>query len=150
MSADCISSVNEEGFIKYSAIYEGNTADCNTPGDMMDKLRVNTGEQGKKAIVVIDAGISTEANLKMITEKGCDYVCVSRSNLKKYSVVEDALPVKVIDNRKREIELIHVQTENSKDKEYYLRVTSPTEALRESSMYSQFMERFEEGLALYT
>jgi hypothetical protein len=68
--------------------------------------------------------------------------------LTKYSVVSDALPVKVVDNRKREIELIHVQTENSKDNEYYLRVSSPTKALKESSMYNQFTERFEEGLAL--
>jgi hypothetical protein len=140
--------VNEEGFIKYSSIYEGNTADCTTLGDMIDKLRISTGEQNKKAIVVIDAGISTEANLKMITDKGYDYVCVSRSNLKKYSVVSDALPVKVIDHRKREIELVQVQTENSKDNEYYLRVSSPTKALKERSMYSQFQKRFEEDLSL--
>jgi hypothetical protein len=62
--------------------------------------------------------------------------------------MSDVSPVKVIDNRKREIELVRLQTENSKDKEYYLQVTSPTKALKESSMYNQFMERFEEGLAL--
>jgi hypothetical protein len=104
--------------------------------------------QGKKAIVVIDAGISTETNLQMIMDKGYDYVCVSRSDLKKYSVVSDVSPVKIIDNRKCEIKLVRVQTENSKDKEYYLQITSPTKALKESSMYSHFMERFEEGIAL--
>jgi hypothetical protein len=140
--------VNADGFIKYSSIYEGNTADCSTLGNMIDKLHVSTGEQGKKAIVVIDAGIATEANLQMITAKGYDYVCVSRSHLKKYSVVQDASPVKVTDSKKREIELVKVQTENSKDTEYYLRVTSPTKTLKEKSMYSQFIKRFEEGLSL--
>jgi hypothetical protein len=140
--------VNEEGFIKYSEIYEGNMADCNILEDMIDKLQISTGKHGKKAIVVIDAGISTEANLDMITEKGYDYVCINRSNLKKYSVVADVLPIKVIDNRKREIELIQVQTENSKNNEYYLRVNSPTKALMEVSMYNQFVKCFEEGLAL--
>jgi hypothetical protein len=66
---------------------------------MIDKLHVSTGEQGKKAIAVIDAGIATEANLQMITAKGYDYVCVSCSHLKKYSVVQDASPVKVTDNK---------------------------------------------------
>jgi transposase len=40
--------VNEDGFIKYSAIYKGNTANCNALGDMIDKLRVSTSERGKR------------------------------------------------------------------------------------------------------
>lgn len=35
--------VNVEGFIKYSAIYEGNMADCNTLGDMIEQLVSDTG-----------------------------------------------------------------------------------------------------------
>jgi hypothetical protein len=50
--------VNVEGFIKYSTIYEGHRSD------------------------------SSEANLALIAEKGYDYVCVSRSNLKKYSCIK--------------------------------------------------------------
>ena len=146
--------VNAEGFIKYSAIYQGNMADCKTLGAMIDKLAASTNtkpilnnENDSKRIVVIDAGIATEDNLKMITDKGYDYVCVSRSSLKNYSVVEGASAVTVLDNRKRPIELIQVQTEDSTDREYYLKVTSPTKSLKEASMNKQFVTRYEDGLA---
>jgi hypothetical protein len=143
--------VNAEGFIKYSAIYEGNMADCNTLGAMIDKLANSIAKpvikEGKKRIVVIDAGISTEANLKMITDKGYDYVCVSRSSLKNYTVADTATPVTVLDNKNRPIELIQVQTENATDKEYYLKVTNPTKTLKEASMNKQFCTRYQEGLA---
>ncbi|MDR1864387.1 MAG: hypothetical protein LBR08_02330 [Bacteroidales bacterium] len=109
--------VNVEGFIKYSAIYQGNMADCATLGEMIDRLGVATGEQSK-AVVVIEAGIATEDNLKMITAKGYDCLCVSRTTLSKYSVVEGARPVTVTDRRNRAIELVHVQTEKSPDHEY--------------------------------
>jgi hypothetical protein len=142
--------VNAEGFIKYSAIYEGNMADCRTLGAMIDKLSAATGERNhpedEKQIVVIDAGIATEANLEMIIKKGYDYVCVSRSSLKKYSVAEGQTPVVVLDNRKRPIELVQVRTQDATDSEYYLKVTSPSKTLKETAMYSQFCSRYEEGL----
>jgi transposase len=155
--------VNVEGFIKYSAIYEGNMADCKTLGDMIDKLVSATtvtpmvSSDKSKRIIVIDAGIATEDNLRMITEKGYlyfvrstkyDYVCVSRSSLKKYSVAEGTSPVVVLDNKQRPIELVQVQTADTADRSYYLKVTSPSKALKETSMYQQFIIRYEEGLAL--
>jgi transposase len=146
--------VNVEGFIKYSAIYEGNMADCKTLSDMIDKLVSATttatplASDRKKRIVVIDAGIATEENLKTITKKGFDYVCVSRSSLKKYTVLEGTSPVMVYDHRKRPIELVQVQTPDATDNEYYLKVTSPSKALKESSMHKQFCVHYEEGLAL--
>jgi transposase len=145
--------VNVEGFIKYSAIYEGNIADCNTLRDILDKLTSATiatpvTVDGKKRIVVIDAGIATEENLKMITDNGYDYVCVSRSSLKKYIVAEGSLPVVIYDHRGRPIELIKVQTPDVADSEYYLKVTSQFKALKESSMNKQFCIRYEEGLSL--
>jgi transposase len=144
--------VNVEGFVKYSAIYEGNRADCKTLGDMIDKLASATTTSpviadNKKRVVVIDAGIATEENLKMILDKGYDYVCVSRSSLKKYTVQENASPVVVYDHHKRPIELLQVQTQKATDREYFLKVTSFAKALKESSMNKQFVTRFEEGLA---
>ena len=53
--------VNVEGFIKYTAIHEGNIADCNTLSAMIDKLSTHTCSH--KAVVVMDAGIATEENL---------------------------------------------------------------------------------------
>ena len=143
--------VNVEGFIKYSNIYEGNMADCKTLEAMINKLSIatttkSTNKDGSKRIVVIDAGIATEDNLKMITEKGYDYVCVSGSSLKKYRVVDGVSSVTVLDHKRRPIELIQVQTEDTTDREYYLKVSSPTKSLKESAMNNQFCKRYEEGL----
>lgn len=78
--------VNMEGFIKYSFVHEGNIADCNTLSKMIDKLVSHTLKE-KKAVIVLDAGIATEDNLKLIEAKGYKYLCVSRSGLKEYEVV---------------------------------------------------------------
>jgi len=145
--------VNVEGFIKYPAIHEGNMADCNTLRQTIDKLMSATtatpvAADGKKRIVVIDAGIATEDNLKMLTDNKYDYVCVSRSSLKQYAVAEGSSPVVVCDHRNRPIELVKVQTPDAVDRAYYLKVTSPLKALKESSMNRKFCDRYEEELSL--
>jgi hypothetical protein len=143
--------VNIEGFIKYSTIFEGNRSDCATLGHVIDNLRKKTSEVASskpRAIVVIDAGIATDANLAMLVEKEYDYVCVSRSNLKKYSDIKGKKPVYVEDNKKQKIELLEVGVDAPNDHSYYLKVTSEGKQIKESSMNQQFIERFEEGLKI--
>jgi hypothetical protein len=84
----------------------------------------------------------------IVLEKGYDYVCVSRSNLKKYSEIKGKNPVYIEDNKKQKIELSEVQTDNQNDHSYYLKVSSYGKKQKESSMYKQFTERFEEGLQI--
>ena len=96
----------------------------------------------------MDDGIATKENLKMITDKQFDYVSISRSSLKKYTVVEDAATVTVYDRRKRPIEPVEVKTPDATDSEYYLIVTSPVKTLKDASMYKLFCTRYEEGLML--
>ena len=136
--------VNPEGFIKYSSILEGNMADSRTLEGMIDKLRIKTSCSAKKALVVIDAGIATDGNLTMIKEKGYDYLCVSRSNLKNYNLSAGASTVTVTDNRKQKIDLCRVKSDRNTD--YYLKVESHTKELKERSMNQQFQVRFEAGL----
>ena len=136
--------INVEGFIKYSSILEGNMADSKTLEGMINNLRVKTSVSTKKALVVIDAGIATEDNLKMIVSKGYDYLCVSRANLTKYTIDADAKTLSVYDNKKRKIELCKVKTDKNND--YYLKVDSQAKRLKERSMNEQFQCRFEEGL----
>ncbi len=80
--------VNVEGFIKYSNIFEGNTTDNTTLPQIIDNLRTQTSQE-KRAVVVIDVGIATEENLKLIQVKGYDYVCVSRLKIKDYTVISN-------------------------------------------------------------
>lgn len=136
--------INEAGFIRYSSILEGNTADPKSLPDMVDKLALKSPADKGKTLVVMDAGIATEDNLKLVKEKGYNYLCVSRNRLKDYELTADHKSVIVKDARKQEITLREVCTPT--DGDYYLEITSPSKALTEASMNRQWRERFEEEL----
>ena len=139
--------VNMEGFIKYSSILEGNIADNKTLAAMIEKLSAHTCNPN--AVVVLDAGIATEDNLKLITEKGYRYLCVSRSRLKDYQTVPGRLTVLMDTKSKKTIRLKQVTTQANTD--YYLEVKSPDKAMKEAGMMNQFEKRFEEQLQkIYT
>ncbi len=134
--------VNVEGFIKYTAIHEGNIADCNTLSTMIDKLATHTCSH--KVVVVLDAGIATEGNLQLIEQKGYNYLCVSRTKLKNYSTVKDKLTVLLETKSKQQVRLKAIETDNNTD--YYLEVKSDAKAAKETGMKTQFEKRFEEQL----
>jgi hypothetical protein len=136
--------VNRYGFIKYSSVLEGNMSDCRTLEGMINKLRIKTSESATKALVVIDAGIATDENLEMIKAKGYEYLCVSRSNLRKYTIEAGTQTVSVIDNKKQRIDLCRVKSDRNTD--FYLKVESHSKELKERSMNEQFRLHFEEGL----
>lgn len=133
--------INTEGFIRYSRILEGNTADPKSLPDMIDNLASTTHTRTDKTLVVIDAGIATEENLQRIKEKGYNYLCVSRKKLKDYELSPDKQSVKVLDADERVIMLHEVHTAPNDD--YYLMVTSPSKALTENSIIRQMRDRFE-------
>jgi len=115
--------------------------------EIIDHLRLSTSINSKRAIVVIDAGIATEDNLTLIQEKGYDYVCVSRSTKAEIKKAKTGNPVIVNDKRDREITLEKVLTDQ--DLTYYLKITSPTKALKERGMKTLFEQRFEEKLECF-
>ncbi len=135
--------VNLEGFIKYSNIHEGNMADCQTLEQMIVKLNSHTCPSHKPTIV-LDAGIATEENLKMLASKGFKYVCVTRTKLKDYQYAKQDGAVVLTTKNKQEIKLHAVSTPEKTD--YYLEVVSPSKALKEQSMKNNFEVRMEEEL----
>ena len=138
--------IDEAGFTRYSSILAGNTADPKSLPDMVDKLtRENPAKcaDDEKVLVVIDAGIATEENLKLIKEKGYNYLCVSRKALTEYTVDAAAKTVTVHDCRERPIKLQEVHTDGE---DYYLKIDSPAKALKEESMNRKFKKGFEDGL----
>lgn len=141
--------INTEGFIRYSSILAGNTADPDSLPNMIDtlssKTRVPSGNGSQKTLVVIDAGIATEDNLEKIKSKGYNYLCVSRRRLTDYKLADDMKTVTVLDSKKQAISLREVKREA--DGDYYLEIKSPGKALKESSMNRKFKERFELELA---
>ena len=139
--------INTQGFIRYSSVLEGNTADPKSLPDMIDKLRLENPtieDHDKRTLVVIDAGIASEDNLALIREKGYDYLCVSRTRLTDYELEPGAKTVKVLDAKKQEISLTEVRHEDGGD--YFLEVKSPGKQVKEESMNRKFRQRFEEGL----
>ena len=135
--------INKEGFIRYSSILEGNTADPKSLPDMIDTLADKNPVQKEKSLIVMDAGIATGENLNLIKAKGYNYLCVSRTKLKDYTLSEDHKSVMVKDARKQTITLNKVHTEGE---DYYLEITSPSKAMTESSMNKLWRERFETEL----
>jgi len=136
--------INTEGFLKYSDIFEGNTSDCSTLKTVITKLNEKAYYTGQKPIIVMDAGIATEANIQFLKDEKYDYLCVSRANLKTYKAVTGSCPVQIHDKKNQPIELLNVMVENDTDN--YLWVRSEAKAMKENSMNDQFTQRFEEGL----
>lgn len=131
--------VNVEGFIKYSNIFEGNMSDSESLPNIIDNLRSQTSEE-KRAIVVIDAGISSEENLALIKAKGYDYVCVSRSKIKDYTINAQGNIKHLMTKEDQFITLQRVEKQESTD--YILKVKSTGKEAKEASMKSKFDGRF--------
>ena len=134
--------VNIYGFIKYSAIHEGNFSDSSDLKNILDHLDYTQEDQ--KPLVVIDAGIATDDNLKLIKGRGYHYVCVSRSKLKNYTFDRSRLVVYLETKSKHEVVLKKVLTQENTD--YHLEVRSTRKAQKESGMKTQFENRFEDEL----
>lgn len=136
-----------DGFIRYSSVLPGNTADPKSLPDMIEKVIGQSpvaNDPKRRSLVVIDAGIATEANLSLIRQRGFNYLCVSRNRLTGRELKADAKSVVVHDCRKQEIRLTEVAHKDGGD--YFLQVNSPAKALKEGSMNRQFRDRFETEL----
>lgn len=137
-------AINTEGFIRYSSILEGNTADPQSLPDMVERIITRnpvSRNPEEKVLVVVDAGIATESNLQLLKDSGYNYLCVSRTKLKDYTLKDEDRKVTVLDSRRRPITLAEVSHELEGD--YYQQVNSPAKSITESSMNRQWRERFE-------
>lgn len=135
--------INAQGFIRYSRIYDGNTADIVTLADMVADLKKHSGSVKNKT-VVMDAGFASEENLAFLVAEGLHYVCVSRKRLKDYPVEKLTEAHRITDRRKNPIELLVFTPEGYKDTWMY--VKSEQKRVKEQSMDDKLSQRFEEEL----
>jgi transposase len=137
------------GFVRRSKIYRGNIVEPSTMQAVVSELETaitkETSLFQSKPVVVMDAGIATDENLKTLREKKFDYICVSRSNLKNYSLPEKGFKM-VFDKRNHPIELSIVESTGKDDGDLYLYVKSHQKQQKESSMSSKLTKRFVQGL----
>jgi transposase len=139
-----------KGFCCKSKFYAGNISEESTLNEILSEFESTSKQQKSlfdtRPVVVMDAGIATEANLKMLKEKGYDYVCISRSALKNY-VPSDSSEVKTIyDNRNNPIEIQRVMSTDEKQTDMYLCVRSSQKQLKQESINKKLTKRFEQYL----
>lgn len=134
--------INAQGFIRYSRLYDGNTADAVTLPDMVADLKRHSGRVSDKT-VVMDAGFASEENLEFLIAEGLKYVCVSRKRLKDYPVGQQGA-VQITDRRKNPIEL-HIFTPQG-HKDTWMYIKSEQKRMKEQSMRDKLSQHFEEEL----
>ena len=136
--------VNVFGFVKYSKIYAGNITDGSTLSKTIDDLETNYFAENSKPIIALDAGFSSEDNIKLLIEKGYDYISIFRRKLKDYTLEKNDLEqVEIFDNRKGKIKLSKVKTDGN---ETILYIKSENKAKKEDSMVDKIGGRFVQGL----
>ena len=138
-------TVDEDGFPKQSKIYEGNVSEPSTLSSILDDLdkegQVDFFTRTKT--IVIDAGIASEANIKLISGKGLKYVAVSRKR-----TYDEGLWDK---SEEQEISLsgsrnkLKIKLWKS-DEEQYLLCHSEAKEKKEKGILSRRMECFEKAL----
>ena len=78
--------VSREGLIKHSDFFEGNIYEGKTLPLILEKLTISSEKQYilfDKPIVILDAGISSEDNLKELKKHGFSYIVVSKKRFDK-------------------------------------------------------------------
>jgi len=138
-------SIDSLGFVRYSKFYDGNIGEPGTFDDMLKDVVSQLDTSGEKPIIVMDAGIATEDNLKTIRSKkyNYDYVCVSRSLPKDFTKLSNK-PVSVCDNKGNKIELTKVNVEGKDDS--FLHIKSDQKLKKETSINTKLTLRLEAAL----
>lgn len=128
--------LDASGFPKRSQIFEGNASEAGTLKTMMEGLKAASG-----AVVVMDAGIATEANLIWLKEHGYHYVVVSRKRARQFDP-DQATEVQTAGRTP-----VHVQRVQAPDSgEILLYCYSPTRAEKDKAIDTTKAERFEAEL----
>ena len=109
--------VNSHGFPKHYQLFDGRMTDTDSLQKIIGSLDEQMKSLGVSPIVVMDAGISTEANLAMLKKKGYKYLCVSRSSSKAYDTIEGEDRQQLKDNRGQTLEIQRVKVSHKADKE---------------------------------
>lgn len=124
------------GFVRRSKNFAGNVAECITLEKMLEGLNAPKG-----ALVIMDCGIATEANIAWLVEHGYRYLVVNRSRSRQFD------ETKAINIETAGGDTLRIQKELSEDgKEVLLYCHSPGREMKERGMVERFSKGFEAGL----
>lgn len=128
--------LDASGFVRRSDVFPGNAGEAKTLDTMLSGLAAPPG-----ALVVMDRGIASQANLDWLVARGYRYLVVSRQRKRAFDA-EAATPLATASDQR-----VHVQPVASDDgKELYLYCHSEARARKEEAIDARFAERFEAGL----
>jgi len=132
--------IDDQGFPKRTKVMEGSVSEPSTLQEMIDYL---SADNDKKPItVIVDAGISSEDNLKYLREQGYNYICVARNKAVKPEQIDETKFVSVPNKGNNEIQTQIFKTED----ESILYCKSTKMGLKETAMQEKFCSRFEAEL----
>jgi transposase len=124
------------GFVRRSEVFEGNAAEGKTLAQMLKDLEAPAG-----ALVVMDAGIASEANLTWLREHGYCYLVVSRERARRFEA-ETAIPIETAAGHSVQIQRV----DDPEQQEVRLYCYSEPREHKEQAIDQRFCERFEAGL----
>jgi len=133
--------IDENGFPKTCKVMEGNVSEPLTLLNMIKQLDQVTNSEDKlfkDKIVVIDAGISSEDNLKQLKENGYNYVCVSRNKPISFEEINNFEMKSIYTSNEEEIQA----TLFTKNEDIYLYCISPMKKKKEQSMLENFTNKY--------
>jgi len=124
------------GFVRRSRTFAGNVAEGSTLAEMLSGLGALPG-----ALVIMDAGIATEANLAWLGEHGYRYLAVRRGGARQFDAAE-AMTIETAGG-----DAVRLQKVASEDgKEVWLYCHSSGREAKETAMVERFCKAFEAGL----
>ena len=125
------------GFVRRSQTFAGNVSEGVTLPLMLDGLGAPHG-----ALVIMDAGIATEANLAWLLEKGYRYLVVRRGSVRQFDEEQDHTAIETASG-----ETLRLQKKTNADgKEVELYCHSEKREAKELAMHARFAVAFEAGL----
>jgi len=131
-----------DGFPKRSRVYEGNMSE----GKTLEKMLLGLQKEPSliKPLIIVDAGIAAEDNLKWLRDKHYDYLAVSRRRKRK---IPEELASRMVTVQENKESLVRAVLENDeKTKEVLVWCHSIQKEKKEEGINNLFRQRFEEGL----
>ena len=129
-------AINEHGFIHRTKILPGNVAESKTLKEMIQSL--DRSEDLFRPTIVLDAGISSEENLRWLREHGYKYVVSTRQRASSLDLEGELVPVEDAQNNVKAALI-----KSSDVEERWLYCESKAKAAVASKMKESFKQRFE-------
>lgn len=131
-----------DGFPKRSRVYEGNVSE----GKTLEKMLLGLQKEPSliKPLIIVDAGIATENNLKWLRDNHYDYLAVSRCRKRE---IPEELASRMVTVKEDKESLVRAVLENDeKTEEILVWCHSIQKEKKEEGIKNLFRQRFEEGL----